>query len=265
MTVSNLVGPLIIYLDRLLIGILISAEAITYYATPYEVMTKLLLIPAAIVGVLFPAFSATYLSDRNFSEKLFNRGVKYSFVIIFPIILFIIFFSSEGLNIWLGSNFVVASSFILKILCIGVLINSLAHLPFSLLQGIGRPDIVSKLQLIELPIFISLLFVVTKNYGINGVVMVWLFRIVVDAILLFFVSKGFLNFKFDYLIIVLICFSILTLSFPFFIDNLFARIISITIFYTIFVLLVWNYLLVDEEKNFFINKLKDNIKLMKFS
>lgn len=265
MTVSNLVGPLIIYLDRFLIGVLISAEAIAYYATPYEVITKLLLIPAAIVGVLFPAFSATYLSDRNFSEKLFNRGVKYSFVIIFPIILFIIFFSSEGLNIWLGSNFVVASSFILKILCIGVLINSLAHLPFSLLQGIGRPDIVSKLQLIELPIFISLLFVVTKNYGINGVVMVWLFRIVVDAILLFFVSKGFLKFKFDYLIIVLICFSILTLSFPFFIDNLFARIISITIFYTIFVLLVWNYLLVDEEKNFFINKLKDNIKLMKFS
>jgi len=256
MTVSNLAGPLIIYLDRFLIGILISAEAITYYATPYEVMTKLLLIPAAIIGVLFPAFSATYHSDRTFSEKLFNRGVKYSFVIIFPIVLLIMFFTPEGLNIWLGKNFVIESSFVLRILCVGVLVNSLAHLPFSLLQGIGRPDIVGKLQLFELPVFVSLLFIVTKNYGINGVAIVWLFRIIIDAVILFFISKRFLNYKFDYLINVLIGFSIFALSFPFFIENLYARVISIIIFYTVFILIVWNYLLVDEEKNFISSKLK---------
>jgi len=41
MTVSNLIGPLITYADRFLIGALISAAAITYYATPYEVVTKI--------------------------------------------------------------------------------------------------------------------------------------------------------------------------------------------------------------------------------
>ena len=256
MTVSNLAGPLIIYLDRFLIGILISAEAIAYYATPYEVMTKLLLIPAAIIGVLFPAFSATYHSDRTFSEKLFNRGVKYSFIFIFPIVLLIMFFTPEGLNIWLGKNFVIESSFVLRILCVGVLVNSLAHLPFSLLQGIGRPDIVGKLQLLELPVFVSLLFIVTKSYGINGVAMVWLFRIIIDAVILFFISKRFLTYKFNYSIIVLIGFSILALSFPLFIENLYARVISIIIFYTVFILVVWNYLLLDEEKIYIISKLK---------
>jgi len=56
-TVANLVAPFIIFSDRFLIGALVSATAVTYYATPYEVVTKLLLIPGALVVVLFPVFS----------------------------------------------------------------------------------------------------------------------------------------------------------------------------------------------------------------
>ena len=78
MTVSKIiVAPMIIYLDRFLIGAIISAVAITYYITPYEVVTKLLLIPGALTGVLFPAFAATYLNDPATTKKLFNKGVKF--------------------------------------------------------------------------------------------------------------------------------------------------------------------------------------------
>ena len=48
MTVSNIIVPILIYLDRFLIGALASATAIAYYATPYEAVTKLLLVPGAI-------------------------------------------------------------------------------------------------------------------------------------------------------------------------------------------------------------------------
>ena len=40
MTVSNIVGPLMVTLDRFLIGALISVSAVAYYATPYEVVSQ---------------------------------------------------------------------------------------------------------------------------------------------------------------------------------------------------------------------------------
>src|SRR6266851_3323019 len=54
MTVSNIVSPLMGYLDRLVIGAVISVSAVAYYVTPNEMVTKLWQIPGALVGVLFP-------------------------------------------------------------------------------------------------------------------------------------------------------------------------------------------------------------------
>ena len=55
MTVSNIVSPLMVYLDRFLIGAVLSMAAVSYYATPYDVVTRLLIIPGALMGVMFPA------------------------------------------------------------------------------------------------------------------------------------------------------------------------------------------------------------------
>lgn len=74
MTVTNIVGPLMTYMDRFLIGAFISVTAVAYYATPYEVVTKFWLIPSALVGVLFPAFSTALAHDRQRAGQLFGRG-----------------------------------------------------------------------------------------------------------------------------------------------------------------------------------------------
>jgi len=46
----------------------------------------------------------------------------------------------------------------LQWLAVGVFINSLAYVPFSLLQGVGRPDLTATLHLIELPLYLGLLW-----------------------------------------------------------------------------------------------------------
>src|ERR1051325_2232038 len=55
-TVSNVVSPLMVSLDRYLIGALLPIAAVAYYATPYELITKVWIISAALTGVLIPAF-----------------------------------------------------------------------------------------------------------------------------------------------------------------------------------------------------------------
>jgi hypothetical protein len=46
------ISPLMVYMDRFLIGSVISVAAVAFYATPYEVITKMWLVPGALLGVL---------------------------------------------------------------------------------------------------------------------------------------------------------------------------------------------------------------------
>ncbi len=101
MTVSNVVGPFMVYLDRFVIGAVVSVTAVAYYATPYEMVTKLLIVPSAIVAVLFPAFSASYGNDHVRLVRLFVRGTKYIALFLFPVLLLAIAFAHEGLGWWL--------------------------------------------------------------------------------------------------------------------------------------------------------------------
>ena len=103
MTVSNVVGPLMVYLDRFVIGGIISISAVAYYATPYELVTKLWILPAAIVGVLFPAFAAIFAADQEQTLRLLIRGAKYVALALFPCAFLISALAPEGLTLWLGT------------------------------------------------------------------------------------------------------------------------------------------------------------------
>lgn len=189
MTVSNIVGPLMVTLDRFLIGSLVSMTAVAYYATPYEVATKFWLLPGALMGVMFPAFSSSFAQDRNRTVILLSRSVKSVFLMLFPVILCTIVFAQEGLSLWLGPEFAKNSFRVLQWLAAGVFINSLAHAPFALLQGVGRPDLTAKLHLVELPMYLLFLWLVIRAWGIEGAAIAWTLRVAVDALVLFVLAR----------------------------------------------------------------------------
>lgn len=193
MTVTNIVGPLMVYLDRFLISAMVSVAAVAYYATPYEVVTKLWLIPGALVSVLFPAFAASFVQDSNRTALLFGRGVKYVFLSLFPIILLIVTLAHEGLDLWLGAEFAQNSTRVLQWLAVGVFFNSLAQIPFALVQGVGRPDLTAKLHLIELPFYLLAVWWLISAYGIEGAAIAWVVRVVVDTLILFGMAQRFLS------------------------------------------------------------------------
>lgn len=190
MTVTNIVGPLMVYMDRFLIGAVISMTAVAYYATPYEVVTKLWIIPGALMGVVFPAFAAI-AHERARAARLYHRTLSYIFVVVFPMVILIVAYAHEGLTVWLGSGFAGESSVVMKLLVIGVFINSHAFVPFGLLQGAGRADLTAKLHLAELPFYLALLWFLLHAYGINGVAVAWIVRVGLDALLLFVLAQKF--------------------------------------------------------------------------
>jgi O-antigen/teichoic acid export membrane protein len=192
MTVSNVVSPLMVTLDRFVIAALISVTAVTYYATPYELVTKLLLIPIAVVGVLFPAFTVSFAKDEVRAALLYGRSVKFVLLALFPVILLVVVLARNGLTLWLGPDFAQHSTRVVQWLAVGVLANSLALVPFSFVQGVGRPDLTAKLHLLELPFYLGMLFWLIHAYGIEGAAMAWSARTAFDALALFVLARRFL-------------------------------------------------------------------------
>jgi O-antigen/teichoic acid export membrane protein len=192
MTISNIVGPLMVTLDRFVIAALVSVAAVAYYATPFDMITKLWLVPAALLAVMFPAFSMTFVQDRARTEVLYDRSVKFLLFCLFPIIVSVIVLANDGLRVWVGPDFAQHSTRVLQLLAAGVFINCLAQAPFALVQGIGRPDLSAKLHLLELPGYLLALWYLSKRYGIDGAAFAWTARTLIDALVLFVISKKFL-------------------------------------------------------------------------
>jgi O-antigen/teichoic acid export membrane protein len=163
--------------------------ALAYYTVPYEIVTHLLIIPASLIATLFPAFSALGASgERQRLETLFARSVKYVLLLMGPIMLAAIFFAEAILRLWLGGDFPEKSTLVFQILAVGVLVNSLGYMPYSLLQGIGRPDLPAKLQLLQLPFYIAIAWLLVNRWGIAGAAAAWAIRASADGLLLFVAS-----------------------------------------------------------------------------
>jgi O-antigen/teichoic acid export membrane protein len=250
-TVANLVAPFLIFSDRFLIGSLVSATAVTYYATPYEVVTKLLLISGALVVVLFPVFSASYVTSPEFSKKIFISGTKFIFLILYPIIIIIVNFSYEGIQLWLGKSFADNSSLILQLLAIGVLFNSLASIPFNFFQGIGKPSIPAIVNLIELPFYLIFMWLVIKEWGINGAAFVWLIRIIIDTALLFLIAQKKIKIfnTTDYRILIFFLL-IIPLLFPFYTSDFWIKLAIVFVILCIYAYISWHHLLELDEKKY---------------
>lgn len=184
-TASNLIVPVLVYVDRFVVGAVLSLSAVAFYTTPFEAVTKLLTIPGAVAGVMFPAFAASYVQDAKRTGALMQRGVKYIFLLLFPVVLLLIAFAPEGLRLWVGATFAQNSTAVLRYLAAGVFVSCLAQIPLALVQGTGNPDWIAKLQAAELPFYLAAVWWATKHYGLSGAAFTWSLRAGFDAMILF--------------------------------------------------------------------------------
>jgi O-antigen/teichoic acid export membrane protein len=188
MTVSNIVGPFLVYLDRFLIATIIGAAAVAYYVTPFEIVTRLLMLPWAFAGVLFPLIASTFAPNPERSARLFSRGMRLVFLSLFPFVLCAIAFAHEGLSLWVGEPFAAQSDVVLRWLAIGVFMNGVVQVPFATIQAAGRADLTARIHLIELPLYVPTLWWMAHRWGIDGAAVAWMLRGGFDLVAQFVVA-----------------------------------------------------------------------------
>jgi len=184
--VTNLVSPILTYLERFMLGAVAGVGAVAYFAAPYEAVSRLLLVPASLAGVLFPVVSVPLMDDRRAdAERLLGRSVRSLWLLLGGPVIVVILFSGPLLTVWLGPVYAARGATGLAILAVGMLIIGLAHVPGIFLYGQGRPDLPAIFSLIELPIYVVLAWWCVRAYGVTGAALAWTLRVTLDAVLLF--------------------------------------------------------------------------------
>ena len=195
MTVTNIVGPVLVYLDRFAISHFGNLSDVAYYSTPFDLVTRLLFISTAVSGVMFPALSGAIAAGGGAGgagevARLQRQNYAILLVLLGPLVLGILLLAGPGLRLWLGAAFAAHSTDVLRILTVGVFINALTTVPFSVLQARRRADLTAKTHLLELPFYLGLLVFLVQHYGILGAALAWLARVAFDFAAMLWLERG---------------------------------------------------------------------------
>jgi O-antigen/teichoic acid export membrane protein len=194
--VSNVVSPVLVYLDRFVLGAVLGLGAVGLYTPAYELTGRLLIVPGSLLTAMFPMVSAASAADeqeRSRLTRIFALSVRNLLLLLAPAVVLLCVFAPDVLRLWLGPEFANRSATALRVLAVGVMINGLSHVPCGYLQASGRPDVPARFHLLELAIHLPLTWMLVQTWGITGAALAWTIRVSLDGVLLFLASRRVLG------------------------------------------------------------------------
>ena len=188
--ISGVLGPVLVYADRVLLGAVISIAAVGLYAAPYEMITRTWIVASSLVATLFPAFATLGVGgEPRELRNMVSRSMTFLLVVVGPIAMVVIALAPQLLAAWLGPEYARESATALRILAAGVLLNSFALVPYALIQALNRPDITAKLHLLQLPLHLFVAWILIHTWAIPGAALAWSARVALEAIVLFVIAE----------------------------------------------------------------------------
>ena len=180
-TVTSLVGPVMVILDRFVIGAALGAKAVTYYTVPFQLAERFTIIPGSLASALFPRLTAAGVCE---AKQLASTAIQLLAAVMTPMILVGLLLVEPFLQWWINPEFATRAGLTAQILMLGFWINAFAHIPYAQLQASGKPDVVAKCHLGELIPYLLLLYLALVYWGLPGAAVVFGLRTLADCLLL---------------------------------------------------------------------------------
>ena len=178
LSISTVVGVTIAYLDRFLIASLLGVSALSYYAIPAEVISRLWITVTAVTAALFPVFSAD-TSART--VEFYAHAMRLTLLVVMPVAIVLTMFGGELMTLWTGPTFAVQAGRVLQLLAPGFAIGAAGRIAQNFLLALGYPDVMAKFHLIELGFYGLLAVVLTRAMKIDGMALAWTIRTAVET------------------------------------------------------------------------------------
>lgn len=165
--------------DRLAIGGTIGAAAVSVYTIPFNLMSRVIIVPHSLAPVLFPRFAFLEKPDR---DDLALHGLQAVATIVTPILIGAVMLVDPFFTLWIGRELAEAALPVAYMFTMGFWFYCVGYPAMSVLQASGRPDLVSKVLAAELIPFIGATLGALFLFGLPGAALVFTLRSLIEAV-----------------------------------------------------------------------------------
>ncbi|MHB1096108.1 MAG: oligosaccharide flippase family protein [Gemmatimonadaceae bacterium] len=181
-TVSNVISPLMNAMDRVGIAALIPVAAVASYALAFEVGTKIWILTATLVPVMYPSFAALLATDSHSAAGRLEQGNRAILAVGTPVLIAFAALAVPGMTWWVGKSLSAEAALSLQWLSIGLAANLSAQVALAFVQAADRPSLAAWGHIVQLPLYVLCLVWAVPRYGAAGAAAVWSARAIGDAL-----------------------------------------------------------------------------------
>lgn len=186
MTVSSVLGPVIVYADRFVIGLLVGASAVSLYAIPFDVVSRFPVLIASACSVLLPELVrvSVQVAQGQVTATEWRSVLRRATGIAGGLVL-----AGTGIGWWLlpdfmvwwmGAAFAADATLVAQVLLIAFAINALAQIPYTGLLALGQTRTIATIHLLECLPCLACLWWAVSHHGLLGAAWVCVARGLVD-------------------------------------------------------------------------------------
>lgn len=168
-------GTVLAQSDRIVLSRLVTIESLGYYSLASSILMGITLIQTFFTTALLPSFAASFKADeRKDLERNYSRASQLLvFICALPVFI-LAFFGEPMLAMVLSSESAYVVAKILPVLGPAFLINAFVSIPFILSLAADNTSIILKVYGSAVIIYIPLLILFVKRWGIIGAASAWL-------------------------------------------------------------------------------------------
>ena len=179
-TGESLLAPVLLSAEKIAIGWLKTATAVSLYMIPFNILSRLLMLPQSLAAALIPRFASISPAEADQTTRDALRNLE---LLATPLALIAMLVLKPFLIVWIGPPLAAACTPVGIVLIAGFWFNSCSHVPYARLIGTGRPHLVVELTLAQFPPYLALLYGAIHYAGVVGAAVAWSLRAFVELLL----------------------------------------------------------------------------------
>lgn len=179
-TLMNIVGALLVVIDRFAIATLAGARSVAHYSVPYDLVTRVTVLSASISSAVFPRVAA---ANEQEGHELAFRATAVLMAVMTPIAITGILLLQPFLSFWVGKDFAAASAGVGEVVLVGIWMNGIAVPQHSRFLATENPKKLAINYLIELAAYVLALWIAVSAWGVVGAACAYTLRTMLDTLL----------------------------------------------------------------------------------
>lgn len=180
MTVTAAVAPVLLFVDRFVIGAIAGAAAVSAYVIAFSLVSRVTVLAGSFHAAALPRFAAATCEEE---QRLTDLSVSGLLIVLTPITIVGAAVISPFFHFWLGLEISNQAAQTGLVLLIGVFAHSIGHVPSTVLMARGQPEIVSRYLLLSVAPYLMILTLLVAYEGALGAAFAWSIRAHADYVL----------------------------------------------------------------------------------